>query len=142
MVEQEIELEIFSSNFEWNLTSDERETDAEFDEELTEMREKSMLEVALLGLFRESQEIEVVGVFDELLSEIGLRQRERRLKIGDRFSLPPEKTALNLHHQDVAAPAILDSLLNVPGAFDCALHFVEQNAIVEPWQLCSSLLHN
>jgi hypothetical protein len=85
MVEEEIEFEIFSSNLKRNLAPDKGESHSQFDEELAQVREEFSFEVALLRLFRESQEIEVVGVLDELLSEIGLWRRESRLKISKAF---------------------------------------------------------
>ena len=44
-------------------------------------------------------------------------------------------------HQDIAAPAILDSGPYIPLAFSQILDLVEQHAVVESRNLCSSLLH-
>jgi len=108
MVEEEIELEILASNFQRNLAPDEGEAHAELDQELAKMRKQSVLEIALLRLLRQSKEVEVVGIFENLLSEIGLRRRQCRPKIGDGFPLSPVKAAFDLHHKDVPAPAVLD----------------------------------
>ena len=142
VVKEQIELEILSSDFKRNLAPDEGEADAQLDEKLAQMCEEFPFQVALLCLLGEGEEVEVVWVFEDLLGEIGLRRRKRSLEIRDGPSLPPIEPAFNLEHEDVSAPAVLDRLLDVPEALHSILHLVEQDAIVEPRQLCSSLLHN
>ena len=85
MVEKQIELEVFSSHFERHLAANEGEADAQLNEEQAQVRQESAFEVALLRLRRKSQEIEVVGIFDELLCEIGLWRRESLVKVGRRL---------------------------------------------------------
>ena len=55
MVEQKIEPEVLSANLKRNLAPGEGEAYAEFNEELAEMREESMLEVALVGFLSEGE---------------------------------------------------------------------------------------
>lgn len=45
-------------------------------------------------------------------------------------------------HQEVAAPAVLNGLPNVPFPFDCALDVIEYPNIVASGNLCNKLLHN
>src|SRR4029077_2084726 len=107
-------LEVFSSDFEQNLAADEGEPNAELDEKLAQVREEFPLQVALLRFGRESEEIEIVRVFDDLLRKIGLRLRESGLEIGERLSLTAVEATVDLHDEDVAAPAILNGLLGIP----------------------------
>ena len=111
---EQIELEVLSANLQRNLAADEGEPDAEFDEKLAQVREKSPFKVALLCLRCEGEEIEVVRIFDELLCKIGLRWRKSRLEVGHRLSLPPVEAALDLDHEDIPAPSVLDGLLDIP----------------------------
>jgi hypothetical protein len=93
MVEEQIELEVFSSDFKRNLAAYEGEADAEFDEELTQVREQATLQVALVCLGGERQKIEVVWVLDELLGEVGLWLRKCRVEVRDCLPLPAVKAA-------------------------------------------------
>jgi len=114
VVEKQIKFEVLSADLKQHLAPDKCKPQAEFDEKLTQVREKTLFEVALLCFRCESKEIEVVGILDELLCEIGLRLREGCLEVRQRFALPPVETAINLHDQHIPAPAILDRLLDVP----------------------------
>jgi hypothetical protein len=66
------QLEVLSADVQRNLAPHEGEAQAEFDKELAQLSQQSLLQVALLRLRGECQEIEVVGIFDELLCQIGL----------------------------------------------------------------------
>ena len=46
VVEEQVELEIFSPDFEWNLAADEGEADTQFDQELAEVHQESLLQIA------------------------------------------------------------------------------------------------
>src|ERR1035441_9517746 len=142
VIEKQIDLEILTSDLKRYLTSDEGKSYAEFDEKLTEVREKPSFEVALLCLRRKGEEIEVVRIFDELLGESRLRRWQSRLEVRERLPLPPVKAALDLHDKNIPAPAVFNSLFDVPNPFGRNFHLVEEHAIVEPRQLCSKLLHN
>ena len=64
VVEEEIDLKVFSADFEWNLAADEGEAGAEFDKELAQVLQKPSFQVTFLRLGGERQEIEVVWVLD------------------------------------------------------------------------------
>src|SRR6202042_357248 len=97
-------------------------------------------ELALAGVPSEGEEVEGVGIFDELLGEIGLRLWEGRLEVGDGAALTAVQSALDLHYEDIATPAVLDGLLSIPEPLRRVLHLVQQHTIVGPRQLCSRLL--
>ncbi len=106
------------------------------------MREESVFEIALVGFLSEGEKVEVVRIFENLLSEIGLRPRESRLEIGDCLPLAAEEPALDLHYEDVPAPAIPDGLLRIPKPLLSGPHEVQKPDVVTPGQLCNRLLHN
>ena len=140
MIEKQVQPEVLSSDFKRNLAPDKRKSYSQLYEKLAQVCQEFPFEVALLCLFGERQKIEVVGIFNQLLCEVGFRRRESSLKIRDCFPLPPIKAAFDLQHEHVSAPTVEDGLLNVPEAFRRVLHLVEQDAIVEPGQFCSKLL--
>src|SRR3984957_18167904 len=142
MVEEEVQSEVLASNFERNLAADEGEADTEFDQELPQVGEKSSLQIALLRLRREGQEVEVVWILQELLCEVRLRFRKRRLKVRDGFSLTPVKTTLDLEDEHVSAPSVLNRGVNVPKPIVGVFHQVEQADIVPPRNLSNNLLYN
>lgn len=51
------------------------------------------------------------------------------------------RTALDLVDKDRAAPAVLDRGSSIPDTLVAVGNLVEQDAVVEPRQLCSNLLH-
>ena len=63
MVKEQIEFEVLASDYQRKLAADEGEPNAKLDEKLAELGEESAFEIALLSFFRESQEVEVVGIF-------------------------------------------------------------------------------
>jgi hypothetical protein len=54
------------------------------------MFQQTTLEIPLVSLRTESQEIETVRVFRDLLGEIGLRCRQRTVEVRNGFALTPE----------------------------------------------------
>ena len=142
VVKEKIESEIFSSDFERHLAADECEADAKLDEELAQVFEKSPFEVALLGVVGESQKIEAVRVFDELLGEVGLWRWKCRLEVCQGFPLAPAETALDLDDEHIPAPAVHDRLLDVPLPFFGVFDEVQKPDVMAPGNLCNSLLHN
>jgi len=95
-----------------------------------------------VGFAGEGQEVEVIGILQELLSQVGLERGKGARKVSLRLSLAAIETRLDLHDKNVPAPAILNSLFDVPGAFGGVLNLVEQPDIMAPGQLCNKLLHN
>jgi hypothetical protein len=63
-------------------------------------------------------------------------------EIGERFSLPLLQLGRDVMHQEVAAPPMFDSCLDVPFPSRLVFEAVQQDHVVAPGQLCSKLLHN
>src|SRR5690348_13088803 len=59
VIEEQIEFEVFSSDFEQDLTAHECEPDSELDQKLAQVREKFPLQVELVRFSCESEKIEV-----------------------------------------------------------------------------------
>src|SRR5439155_9642489 len=87
-------------------------------------------------------EIELVGIFQQLLRESGLWGGQGALEVGERLALAAVQPALDLVDQHRAAPPILNRLAGIPFTLGWLLHLIEQHAIVEPGQFPSKLLEN
>lgn len=75
------------------------------------------------------------------MCKIGLRGWERAGEVGEGAPLASIEVGLDLVNEDVAAPAVLNRLAGVPNTLLRIGELVEQDAIVEPGDLCSKLLH-
>ena len=95
----------------------------------------------LLRLFGEAEKIEAVWILEAFPREIGLRfgQAEREVGHGRAAALPQAR--FNLHHQNVAGPAVLNRLCGIPAAGLGAGQLVQQRQLVIPRQLCKHRLH-
>src|SRR4051812_22340413 len=124
MVEEQVNPEIFPAHFERILASDEGESNAQFQQELSYVVSKSTLKISLMSFLREHEKVEVVRVLQQLLSEIRLGSRKRLAEIGQSLSLTPVESSFDLHHQDVPAPAIPYGFLNVPKPLFGIFHLV------------------
>ena len=67
------------------LAANKREADAEFEQKFLDVVKQTLFEVAFVRVVADREEIEIVGVFERLFGEIGLRRRQRALKVGDGF---------------------------------------------------------
>src|SRR5262249_1884707 len=114
VVEEEIDPEFFAADFERILTSHEGEADTQLEEEVAEVLEQSLMECALLRVLAGGEELEVVWILEDLLGEVRLGRRERTIEVRDRVSLAASKVSLDLKHEDIAAPAVLESRAQIP----------------------------
>ena len=80
------------------------------------MFEQAAFQVPLVGFSAEREELKIIGVFKKLPGEVGLRRGQGAVKIGLRLSLARIEIALDLVDEDIAAPAVLDGLPDVPKA--------------------------
>lgn len=70
VVEDEVDEEVVLADREVVLAAEEGEADAELEHEILQMVQQSALEVTLVGGGVEGEEIEVVGVFEQVLGEV------------------------------------------------------------------------
>src|SRR4051812_36347421 len=73
IVEQQVKPEIGAADFKRILATDERESLPEFQQKLSKMLQKTAFHLAFLRCSGDRQEVEVVGVLQNLLREIRLR---------------------------------------------------------------------
>src|SRR5262249_7841265 len=114
VVEKEVEVEVVAVGFEVILSAHEGEAGAEFDQEVPDSSEKAPLQVALPRLGSQAQEVERVGVLQKLLRQVRLWCRQRSLEVGECLPLPAVEIRLDLVHEHVAAPAVLQRAPSVP----------------------------
>jgi hypothetical protein len=72
------------------------------------------LDVAFLGLLAKAEEVEVIGIFQQLLCQLGLRRGQGAREVGQGPALAPVQIALDLMNQHRAALAVLNRLASVP----------------------------
>ncbi len=75
MVEKKVDEELFSGDLEAELAADKGKPEAQLQQEASDVTHESVFDIALLGLVPETKEIEVVGIFQDLGSQPGLRWR-------------------------------------------------------------------
>ena len=72
------------------------------------MDQESPLDLPLLRRLGHGQEIEVVGVFEDLLRHIRLRRWQLALEVGQGLPFPLVQAALDLKNQDILTPAVFE----------------------------------
>jgi hypothetical protein len=75
VIEEEIEVVVLTGDFEMILAADEREPLAELEDQRAQMFDQPSLKIPLQHFGSERQEIEAIGVFENLLREFGLPGR-------------------------------------------------------------------
>ena len=90
------------------------------------MIEQAALELPFGHVWTECEEIEAVGILDQLLGKLGLGSGQGPFEVGDGLALAMVEIALDLVDQDVAAPAVLDGLTGVPKTLCRILHSLDQ----------------
>jgi hypothetical protein len=116
VVEEQIEVEVLLADLQVDLSPDKSEARAKLEQELLHVGEQSRLDRAFVGVVAQVQEVEDIGVLGDLLSQIGLRGRQGRLKIAHRSALSEVKCRIDLQGQDIPRPAVLDGPGRVPEA--------------------------
>src|ERR1017187_7970031 len=107
MIEEQVEVEILVADFHVDLPPDEGKANAEFEQELFDVRHEGVLDGPLVGVVAQVEEIEEIRGFGELLGEVGLRRRQGGLKVCDRLALAGMQARFDLERQYVARPAML-----------------------------------
>lgn len=141
MVEKQIEVVVLSGDFEVKLASHKCKPLPQLQKEIADVFNQAVLEVPFEQVRSQREKVKVVWVFDEFLSKVRLRLRQGAVKIGQRRALTLKEPALDLMHQDIAAPAVFERLSDVPFSLARILHRIENPDLVAPGQLCNNLLH-
>jgi hypothetical protein len=72
VVEEEVDPELLRPHLERHLAPDEREPLAELEQEVSDVPHEPLLDHALLGVFGDAEEVELVGVLERLAREVRL----------------------------------------------------------------------
>ena len=91
------------------------------------------------GIGGEREKVEVVGVLQRLLREVGLGRRERGLEVGYGLALSLKQPRLDLVDQHSAAPSILDGLRGVPETLQWVFQLRDKLDVVAPGDFCHRL---
>lgn len=88
------------------------------------MMNQGPLKIALLDLNTQAEEVEVVGVFENLQGQIGLWCWQGAVEVGDGLALPVVQIALDLMNENIPTPAVLDGLTYVEFTLIWLFYFV------------------
>ena len=103
------------------------------------MIEQRSLQGSLVDLIREPQEVQILGIFDQLSCQIGLRSRQCLLEVGKSPSLSLVEPRFDLVDEDGARPAVLNRLLDVPEPLLRVFYLLDECDVVAPGDFCHSL---
>jgi hypothetical protein len=106
------------------------------------MDQESPLDLTLLRSLGHSQEIEVVGVFEDSLRHIRLWRGQFSLEVGQCLPFPLVQAALDLENQNILTPAVFESGPEVPFSGGPVLDPVQNPQIVAPGQFGNERLQN
>ena len=96
VIEEEIEVEVLIANVQVNLPSDQCKSRTQFEEKFLDVVDEAKFDGAFIGVVRERQKVEQVGIFGKLLREVGLRGWECGREVGDGLALAMVQAAVNL----------------------------------------------
>jgi hypothetical protein len=78
MVEKRVDEEFIARHFQAKLATDEGKPGPQFQQEAGDVADEGIFDVALVGLIAKAQEVEVVGILEDLGGEPGLGRGETR----------------------------------------------------------------
>ena len=142
MEHEEIDEEFVAVDVEPILAADEGEPGAELEEESFDVGDQGPFEVAFGDRISEGEELQVVGVFDELLHELGVAGGESGGEVGRGGADTAVQLAHDLVDEHGPGPAVFDRRSGVPFPHLGVVGLVEQLHVMPPRQLGSNLLHN
>jgi hypothetical protein len=140
VIEEEIDIEILSTDFKVVLASRKGEADTQFEEEVTDVFYQAPFQITFQCIVAQREEVKVVRVFEHLPRKVGLRRGERAREVGDGLAQPLVEAAIDLIFEDCSAPPMLDCRPYVLFALRRVFHPVQQHAIMKPRNLSSNLL--
>ncbi len=96
MVEEQVDVEVFITDFDPELPADEGEAFAEFEKELFQVVQELSFEFPLVKGFLQGEEVEDVGVLEGLNDQVGLRRRQQGRHVRDGLALTGVDLAFDL----------------------------------------------
>src|SRR5665213_2731062 len=114
MIEKEINFEILISNLKRYLPADEGKAGAHLQQEALDVIHEGLLDLAFAARISSAQEIDEIGVLENLSCQIGFCGWQCVAEVADGLTLTLVDTALNLQHHDIVRPAMFHRLPRVP----------------------------
>jgi hypothetical protein len=99
VVEEQIKVVILTRDIQMMLLSDKGKALSQFEQEILQAIGESFFELPLGNVRAEPEKLEIVGILDELLSEIGLRSRQGGREIRQCCSLATVQVGLDLMNE-------------------------------------------
>jgi hypothetical protein len=87
VVEEQIEEELLLADEKRLLAPIERESGAELEQELLDVVDQRLLQLALARILSQLEEVEDVGILHRLQRPLGIRRLERDVEVGQRGAL-------------------------------------------------------
>jgi hypothetical protein len=115
-----------------HLPAHESKALAQFEQEPRDVVQQALLQLALGRILAQRQEVEVVGVLDDLPRQVRLRRRQRGPEVGDGLPSAGIQVRLDPMDEHAAGPAVRDGLLGVPGSLGLFLKHLDQHRAMEP----------
>ena len=106
VVEEKIDVEVLIAHFQMDLAPHESEPRAQFQQEMLDVIHQGLLHLPLPARVSGPQEIEKVGILEDLGCHVGIRGRRGGRKVGDSLPLPFMGLVVQLEFQDASAPAL------------------------------------
>jgi hypothetical protein len=103
---------------------------------------EGLLDFALAARIGCAEKVEKIGILKHLRGHIGIGGRQGQGEVVYGLALPFVGAAIDHLSEQISGPAVLNRGFDVPKAYGGVRYPVQKEAIVEPWNLCSKLLHN
>jgi len=132
VVEQQVEVEVLVAHIQAVLAADERESLAQFEQELLHVADKLRFEFALVERLGQREEVEDVRILERLLGQVRLRRREQGGEVGNRLAVSGMGLGIDLESQDIPGPAVGERTLHVPATDGEISDFLHQDNVMSP----------
>ncbi len=114
MVEKQVDEEFIPRHFQAKLATDEGKPCPQLQQKAGDVADEGVFDVALVGLIAKAQEIEVIGILEDLAGEPGLGRGETVFKVGHGSTLAEVELVLDLDGKGIAGPGLLKGFKGIP----------------------------
>ncbi len=135
MIEEQVDVVIPFLNLQMDLTSDEGEARAHFQQETLDMIDEGLLHLALTTRIRSPQEIEQIRILERSCRHIRLGGWQRSTEVIHSLSVPQMRACAYLSFKHRPTPAFPDTRARIPESRRSILDELKQSQNVSPGQL-------
>src|ERR1044071_9401455 len=96
------------------------------------MIQQPTLKIPFNRIGPQGQEIKIVGIFENLASQIGLGFWKCLIKVRESLAIAMNGLGFNLVDQHISGPAVLDGCSDVPRSFNYGFDMVQNPYILSP----------